>query len=94
MDWTVIGILASAIVSIGSFGLSIYNARVNRDTGEINNLRAIITTQGNLLKELEDKVDKLEKRDRTKTEAINTAYRCKKYEDKSECPVLAHILKL
>lgn len=94
MDWTIIGILASAIVSIGSFGLSIYNARVNRDTGEINNLRAIITTQGNLLKELEDKVDKLEKRDRTKTEAINTAYRCKKYEDKSECPVLAHILKL
>lgn len=94
MDWTIVGILASAIVSIGSFGLSIYNARVNRDTGEINNLRAIITTQGNLLKELEDKVDKLEKRDRTKTEAINTAYRCKKYEDKSECPVLAHILKL
>lgn len=94
MDWTIIGILASAIVSIGSFGLSIYNARVNRDTGEINNLRAIITTQGDLLKELEDKVDKLEKRDRTKTEAINTAYRCKKYEDKSECPVLAHILKL
>ena len=94
MDWTVIGILASAIVSIGSFGLSIYNARVNRDTGEINNLRAIITTQGDLLKELEDKVDKLEKRDRTKTEAINTAYRCKKYEDKSECPVLAHILRL
>lgn len=94
MDWTIVGILASAIVSIGSFGLSIYNARVNRDTGEINNLRAIITTQGDLLKELEDKVDKLEKRDRTKTEAINTAYRCKKYEDKSECPVLAHILKL
>ena len=94
MDWTIVGILASAIVSIGSFGLSIYNARVNRDTGEINNLRAIITTQGDLLKELEYKVDKLEKRDRTKTEAINTAYRCKKYEDKSECPVLAHILKL
>lgn len=94
MDWTIIGIIASAIVSIGSFGLSIYNARVNRDTGEINNLRLIITTQGDLLKELEEKVDKLEKRDRTKTEAINTAYRCKKYEDKSECPVLAHILKL
>ena len=94
MDWTIIGIVASAIVSIGSFGLSIYNARVNRDTGEINNLRLIITTQGDLLKELEEKVDKLEKRDRTKTEAINTAYRCKKYEDKSECPVLAHILKL
>ena len=94
MDWTIIGLAASAIVSIGSFGLSIYNARVNRDTGEINNLRLIITTQGDLLKELEEKVDKLEKRDRTKTEAINTAYRCKKYEDKSECPVLAHILKL
>ena len=94
MDWTIIGIVATAIVSIGSFGLSIYNARVNRDTGEINNLRLIITTQGDLLKELEEKVDKLEKRDRTKTEAINTAYRCKKYEDKSECPVLAHILKL
>jgi hypothetical protein len=94
MDWTIIGIIASAIVSIGSFGLSIYNARVNRDTGEINNLRLIITTQGDLLKELEEKVDKLEKRDRTKTEAINTAYRCKKYQDKSECPVLAHILKL
>lgn len=94
MDWTVIGIVASAIVSIGSFGLSIYNARVNRDTGEINNLRLIITTQGDLLKALEEKVDKLEKKDRTKTEAINTAYRCKKYEDKSECPVLAHILRL
>ena len=94
MDWTIVGILASAIVSIGSFGLSIYNARVTRDGGEINNLRSIITTQGDLLKELEEKVDKLEKRDRTKTEAINTAYRCKKYEDKSECPVLAHILKL
>lgn len=94
MDWTIIGIIASAIVSIGSFGLSIYNARVNRDTGEINNLRLIITTQGDLLKELEEKVDKLEKRDRTKTEAINTAYRCTKYQDKSECPVLAHILRL
>ena len=94
MDWTVIGIIASAIVSIGSFGLSIYNARVTRDGGEINNLRTIITTQGDLLKALEEKVDKLEKRDRTKTEAINTAYRCNKYEDKSECPVLAHILKL
>lgn len=94
MDWTVIGIIASAIVSIGSFGLSIYNARVNRDTGEINNLRLIITTQGDLLKELESKVEKLEKRDRSKTEAIQTAYRCKKYEDKKECPVLAHILQL
>lgn len=94
MDWTIIGIIASAIVSIGSFGLSIYNARVNRDAGEINNLRLIITTQGDLLKALEEKVDKLEKKDRTKTEAINTAYRCKKYEDKSECPVLAHILRL
>lgn len=94
MDWTIIGIVASAIVSIGSFGLSIYNARVNRDTGEINNLRLIITTQGDLLKELESKVEKLEKRDRSKTEAIQTAYRCKKYEDKKECPVLAHILQL
>lgn len=94
MDWTVIGIIASAIVSIGSFCLSIYNARVTRDGGEINNLRSIITTQGDMLKELEAKVEKLEKRDRTKTEAIQTAYRCKKYEDKSECPVLAHILNL
>ena len=94
MDWTITGIVASAIVSIGSFGLSIYNARVNRDTGEINNLRLIITTQGDLLKELESKVEKLEKRDRSKTEAIQTAYRCKKYEDKKECPVLAHILQL
>ncbi len=94
MDWTIIGILASAIVSIGSFGLSIYNARVTRDGGEINNLRSIITTQGDLLKELEAKVEKLEKRDRRKTEAIQTAYRCKKYEVKSECPVLAHILEL
>ena len=57
MDWTILGIIASAIVSIGSFGLSIYNARVNRDTSEINNLRAIIDTQGVELEKLAAKIN-------------------------------------
>ena len=94
MDWSIIGIVASAIVSIGSFSLSIYNARVNRDTGEINNLRAIIDTQGQELEKLAIKINKLEEKDRTKTEAIQTAYRCQLYKTKDECPVLTHILKL
>lgn len=94
MDWTILGIIASAIVSIGSFGLSIYNARVNRDTSEINNLRAIIDTQGVELEKLAAKINKLEEKDQIQTEAIQTAFRCKLYKTKEECPVLTHILNL
>lgn len=91
MDWTIIGIVASAVVSLGSFGVSIFNVRVNRDKTEIDNLRQIIDVQGQQIVSLQSKVDKLEKRDRAKTEAIQTAYRCRLYNDKTECPVITHI---
>lgn len=91
MDWTIIGIVASAVVSLGSFAISIYNARVNRDKTEIDNLSKIIDVQGNRIEQLTGKVDKLERKDRVKTEAIQTAYRCRLYNDKTECPVITHI---
>lgn len=92
-DWSLITIIATAAVSLGSFGISIYNARVHKDSGEIDNLRKIIDTQSLELSKLSDKVNKLEKRDRTKTEAIQKAYRCKKIDNDSECPVISHILE-
>ena len=94
MDWTIIGVITTAIVSLGSFGLSLYTAKVNKDTTEIDNLRKIIDIQGEELKKLRSKIEKLENKDRIKTEAIQTAYRCKLYKEKSECPVLSHIESL
>lgn len=92
MDWTIIGIIASAIVSVGSFVLSVYNAKVNRDSSEIDNLRKIIDAQGKELEKLSSKVIKLEEKDRRKTEAIQRAYACKLYgTDPMECPVIKHI---
>lgn len=62
------------------------------------NLNAVIATLQNQLKEtetrndkLENRIEKLEKKDRTKTEAIHTAYTCRLYKEKSECPVISHI---
>lgn len=94
MDWTIIGVITTAIVSLGSFGLSLYTAKVNKDTTEIDNLRKIIDIQGEELKKLRNKIEKLENKDRIKTEAIQTAYRCTLYKEKSECPVLSHIESL
>ena len=94
MDWTILGIITTAIVSLGSFGLSLYTAKVNKDTTEIDNLRKIIDIQGEELKKVRTKIEKLENKDRIKTEAIQTAYRCNLYKEKSECPVLAHIEQL
>ena len=92
MDWTLIGIITSAIVSLTSIGLSVYNARVNKDTTEIDNLRKIIETQGAELEKLSNKVIKLEEKDRRKTEAIHRAFACKKYgDDLMQCPVIQHI---
>lgn len=94
MDWTIIGIITSAIVSLGSFGLSLYTAKVNKDTTEIDNLRKIIDVQGNELVKVRNKIEKLENKDRVKTEAIQTAFRCQLYKTKEECPVLSHIESL
>lgn len=93
-DWTILTTVGAALVSIGSFGLSIYNARVNRDSGEIDNLKKIIDTQSLELTKLSEKVEKLERKDRRKTEAIQKAYRCKKIDNDTECPVISHILSM
>lgn len=91
MDWTILGIITTAIVSLGSFGLSLYTAKVNKDTTEIDNLRKIIDVQGTELAKVRNKIEELENKDIVKTEAILTAFRCKLYKTKEECPVLSHI---
>ena len=91
MDWGLITTIVSGVTALGAFGLSLYNAKANRNKIEIDNLSRIIDMQGTQIQQLSSKVEKLEKRDRVKTEAIQTAYRCKLYENKSDCPVLAHI---
>lgn len=92
MDWNILTIIATGLVSVGSLGLSIYNARVSRDSTEIDNLKKIIETYSTELARLEAKVTKLEHKDRSKTEAIQKAYRCKLIESDKECPVISHIL--
>lgn len=81
------------LVKLGGFGvLAIAIGIVYK------NLNAVIATLQNQLKEterrndkLETRIEKLEKKDRTKTEAIHTAYTCRLYKEKSECPVISHI---
>lgn len=81
------------LVKLGGFGvLAIAIGIVYK------NLNAVIATLQNQLKEtetrndkLENRIEKLEKKDRTKTEAIHTAYTCRLYKEKAECPVISHI---
>ena len=81
------------LVKLGGFGvLAIAIGIVYK------NLNAVIATLQNQLKEtetrndkLETRIEKLEKKDRTKTEAIQTAFACRLYKEKSECPVISHI---
>lgn len=81
------------LVKLGGFGvLAIAIGIVYK------NLNAVISTLQNQLKEtesrndkLESRIEKLEQKDRTKTEAIQTAFGCRLYKDKSECPVISHV---
>lgn len=81
------------LVKLGGFGvLAIAIGIVYK------NLNAVILTLREQLKDtetrndnLEKRIEKLEKKDRTKTEAIHTAYTCRLYKEKSECPVISHI---
>ena len=81
------------LVKLGGFGVLAVAIGI-----VYKNLNAVIVTLQNQLKEtetrndkLETRIEKLEKKDRTKTEAIHTAYTCRLYKEKSECPVISHI---
>lgn len=81
------------LVKLGGFGILAIAIGI-----VYKNLNAVIATLQNQLKEtetrndkLETRIEKLEKKDRTKTEAIHTAYTCRLYKEKSECPVISHI---
>ena len=81
------------LVKLGGFGILAIAIGI-----VYKNLNAVIATLQNQLKEtetrndkLENRIEKLEKKDRTKTEAIHTAYTCRLYKEKSECPVISHI---
>lgn len=83
------------LIKLGGFGILAIAIGI-----VYKNLDAVIQTLQKQLKEtesrndkLEERIEKLEKRDRTKTEAIQTAFRCKLYKEQSECPVLNHINK-
>lgn len=84
-----------AFVKLGGFGILAIAIGI-----VYKNLDAVIQTLQKQLKEtelrndkLETRITKLEEKDRTKTEAIQTAFRCKLYKEQSECPVLNHINK-
>lgn len=81
------------LVKLGSFGILAIAIGI-----VYKNLNAVILTLREQLKDteirndnLEKRIEKLEQKDRTKTEAIHTAFSCRLYKEKSECPVIAHI---
>lgn len=83
------------LVKLGGFGILAIAISI-----VYKNLDAVIQTLQKQLKEtelrndkLEERIIKLEEKDRTKTEAIQTAFRCKLYKEQTECPVLSHIHK-
>lgn len=83
------------LVKLGGFGILAIAIGI-----VYKNLNAVIVTLRDQLKEtekrndnLEARIENLEKRDRTKTEAIQTAFACRLYKEKSECPVISHIEK-
>lgn len=81
------------LIKLGGFGILAIAIGI-----VYKNLDAVIQTLQKQLKDtetrnnkLEERIEKLEKRDRTKTEAIQTAFACRLYKEKSECPVISHI---
>lgn len=83
------------LVKLGGFGILAIAIGI-----VYKNLNAVIITLRDQLKDtekrndnLEIRIEKLEEKDRTKTEAIQTAFRCKLYKEQTECPVLNHIKK-
>lgn len=81
------------LIKLGSFGILAIAIGI-----VYKNLDAVIQTLQKQLKDtetrndkLEERIEKLEKRDRTKTEAIQAAFACRLYKEKSECPVISHI---
>lgn len=81
------------LVKLGCFGILAIAIGI-----VYKNLNAVILTLRDQLKDtekrndnLEVRIEKLEKKDRTKTEAIQTAFACRLYKEKSECPVISHI---
>lgn len=83
------------LVKLGGFGVLAVAIGI-----VYKNLNAVILTLREQLKDtetrndnLEKRIEKLEQKDRTKTEAIHTAFGCRLYTDKTECPVISHIEK-
>lgn len=81
------------LIKLGGFGILAIAIGI-----VYKNLDAVIQTLQKQLKDtearndkLEARIEKLENRDRTKTEAIQTAFACRLYKEKSECPVISHI---
>lgn len=81
------------LIKLGGFGILAIAIGI-----VYKNLDAVIQTLQKQLKDtetrndkLEERIEKLENRDRTKTEAIQTAFACRLYKDKTECPVISHI---
>lgn len=81
------------LIKLGGFGILAIAIGI-----VYKNLDAVIQTLQKQLKDtetrndkLEERIEKLENRDRTKTEAIQTAFACRLYKEKSECPVISHI---
>lgn len=81
------------LIKLGGFGILAIAIGI-----VYKNLDAVIQTLQKQLKDtetrndkLEARIEKLENRDRTKTEAIQTAFACRLYKDKTECPVISHI---
>lgn len=81
------------LIKLGGFGILAIAIGI-----VYKNLDAVIQTLQKQLKDtetrndkLEERIEKLEKRDRAKTEAIQTAFACRLYKEKSECPVISHI---
>lgn len=81
------------LIKLGGFGILAIAIGI-----VYKNLDAVIQTLQKQLKDtemrndkLEARIEKLEHRDRTKTEAIQTAFACRLYKEKSECPVISHI---
>lgn len=81
------------LVKLGGFGILAIAIGI-----VYKNLNAVIVTLREQLKDtetrndnLEKRIEKLEQKDRTKTEAIHTAFACRLYKEKSECPVISHI---
>ncbi len=94
---TIIGAAAGIISAL----VLAYRSGPLRRGDELNNMKGQIDMalkqmeQTNVRNDrLEQRIEKLEKKDRTKTQAINSAYRCIEVDDvEKKCPVILHLIK-